>query len=264
MTTHRPTPFLSAALALGFGLLLVGCSSSARTTADRPGLPERFPNHSAAEIQKRIAASADTLRSFSARARITIRTPDRNQSVNAVVRQRQADSLFMSFSKFGVEGGRLLLTPDSVFFFDTRKAVLRTGSVEAAQNIFPAPVASDQLFENMLGLLAPDPTTSWTIEADSTYYYLTSDTGRERYMVDPSRWRVVRYVTETPGGTVSERRLFSDFKAAEGVLVPHRLIFRRPEEDLSAVMTYRQIDFNPSSLPLSIDVPSQVPRKPLR
>lgn len=243
--------------------MVTGCGSSA-PTARSSGIPARFPNHSVDEIHERIARASDTLRTFSAKARVTVQTPQRNQSFNAVVRQQRADSLLMRFRLFGIEGGRLLLTRDSVFFFDTRKAILQVGSTAAAQRIFPAPVSSDRLFENMLGLLAPDPSAPWTLEADSSLYYLSGPQDRERFTVDPSRWRVVRYVEETTSGDVVQQRLFSDFRRVEGLLVPYRIIFRRPMDDLSAVITYREIDLNPSALSFTLDVPPQVPRKPLR
>lgn len=263
MTSLRhsfPGLFLAA---VGASLLLTGCSGSAPTTDSSP-LPDRFPNHRVGQIQRQIQQSTDTLRAFSAKARVTVRSPDQSRSFNAVVRQRRADSLFMRFSLFGVEGGRLLLTPDSVFFYDSRKGVLRVGPSTAVQKIFPAPVDSDQLFENMLGLLAPASASDWSLQADRSLYYLTSASGRERYAVDPTRWRVVRYVKETPDGTVLQKRQFSGFNTVEGIVLPHRLVFQHPADGLSATVTYRTLDLNPARLSLELDVPPQVPRKPFR
>lgn len=256
-------PQLFLLTVLGASVLLTGCSSSA-PTADSSPLPDRFPNHTVAQIQRQIHQSTDTLRAFSAEARVTVRSPEENRSFNAVVRQRRADSLFMRFSLFGVEGGRLLLTSDSLFFYDSRKGVLRVGPSTAVQEIFPAPADSDRLFENMLGLIAPASPADWTLQADRSLYYLSSSSGRERYAVDPTRWRVVRYVKETPDGTVLQKRQFSGFNTVDGIVVPHRLVFQRPADGLSATVTYRTVDLNPSRLPLTLDVPPQVPRKPFR
>jgi hypothetical protein len=250
-------------LIAGLGLLVGGCSSTAPATKD-PTMPDRFPNHKTGQVRGQILQASDTLQSFSATARVAVRSPEQSGTFNAKVRQRRADSLFMQFSKFGFEGGRLLLTQDSVFFFDTREAVLRVGSVAAIQEIFPAPVSSDQFFQNMLGLIAPPPDRSWTLRADSSFYYLSSPSTNERYVVDPTRWRVVRYVKKGPNGTVRRKRLFSDFRRVEGVLMPHRVIFRRPADDLAAVVTYRQVNLNPPRRPLDLDVPPQVSRRPFR
>ena len=264
--TSRP-PFSTShlfALILGTALLIAGCSGSARTTEGPPGLPDRFPDHSLDQIRGQIQGGSDTVRAYAAKARITVQTPDQNRSFNAVVRHRRADSLFMRFSLFGMEGGRLLLTRDSVFFYDTRKAVLRVGPLRDIQQIFPAPVDSDQFFDNMLGVVAPPPKTAWSLQADSSLYYLSDPTDRERYTVDPTRWRVVRYEQKSASGTVLQKRLFSDFRPVEGLILPARLDFQRPAADLRALVTYEEMDLNPPDPSFTLDVPSQVPRKPFR
>jgi len=249
------------ALTVSLSLLIVSCSGSGRT-ATAPGLPDRFPNHSPDEVRTRIAGASDTLHAYTAEARVSVQTPQQNRSFNAVVRHRRADSLFMRVSLFGVEGGRLLLTPDSVFFYDARKAVLRVGPVEATQNLFPAPVSSADFFENMLGVLAPDRRTNWSVAADSTLYYVSAPSDRRRYTVDPTHWRVVRYEERAPDGTVRQKRLFSNFRRVGGVLLPARVIFERPAANVRAVVRYQSMTLNPSDLSFSIDVPSQVPRRP--
>lgn len=264
MPTERfSTVALLLAAAAGISLLLAGCGSSA-PTAESGTLPDLFPNHSVEQIRDAIAPSSDTLHTFSARARITVRSPQERQSFNATVRQRRSDSLFMRFSMLGFEGGRMLLTADSLFFFDTRKAVLRVGSVEEVRNIFPAPIGSNELFQNMLGLVAPAPDAQWTLEADSSLYYLAGGNHRREYVVDPTRWRVVRYLKERDDGTVLQERHFSDFRRVDNILIPHQIVFRRPVDGLSAVMTYRDVRLNPSGLSFDLDVPPQVPRRPFQ
>jgi hypothetical protein len=257
------SPSLLLILTLGSVLFIAGCGGSA-PTAGTTELPDRFPNHSADQIQRRIQGATDTLRTYTAKARVTVQSSGQTRSFNAVVRHRRADSLFMRFSLFGVEGGRLLLTRDSVFFYDSRKAVLRVGPVQAVQHIFPAPVGSDQFFDTMLGLLAPEPRTSWSVQADSSLYYVAGPADRERYTVDPTRWRVVRYEQRSPAGTVLEKRLFSEFRPVEGLVLPAQLIFQRPAADLRAVVAYRSMDLNPSDPSFAFDVPPEVPRKPFR
>jgi len=170
----------------------------------------------------------------------------------------------MRFSLFGFEGGRMLLTPDSVFVYDSRAPSLRVGPVADARELFPAPVTSDQVFENLLGLIAPDGTTAWTVEADSTLYYLSNDPETRVWTVDPRRWRVVRYERRAPDGTVLEVRRFGNFTSVNGVALPRSVTFRRPPDALSAELNYNEIQLNPSGLSFELDVPRSVPRSPLQ
>lgn len=257
----RPSRLLFFAVACSLGLL--GCSGPASTRAPS-ALPAAFPDHSASEIRAFLEQPIDTLQQFAADARVSVRTPAENRSFNAQIRQEKADSLFMRFSLFGFEGGRMLLTPDSVFFYDSRKQTLRVGPVAKAQQILPAPVASDEVFANMLGLVAPSGPTNWTVTSDSSHYFLSDPTGREQWTVDPRRWRVVRYTRTSDDGTLLEERRFSKFESAQGVLLPHRVVFRRPSENLKAQIDYKQIQLNPSGLSFALGAPANVPRKPLR
>jgi hypothetical protein len=169
----------------------------------------------------------------------------------------------MRFTLFGMEGGRMLMTPDSVFFYDRRRSTLRVGPITEAQRLLPAPVASDEAFANMLGVVAPDPGTDWTVTADSSLYQLTDPSGRRQWTVDPSRWRTVRYVETTPDGRVVERRSFSNFRLVDGVVVPHTVVFRRPPDNMMAQINYENIRLNPSGLSFELGVPSSMPRKPI-
>lgn len=122
----------------------------------------------------------------------------------------------------------------------------------------------------MLGLIAPDSSTEWSVQADSSFYYVSSDGSvssanhESQYLVDPIRWRVVRYVRQNANGTVLEKRHFSDFRFTEGVLIPHRVVFQRPIDDLSANLSYEHVNLNPSELSLSLDVPARIPRRPFQ
>lgn len=193
-----------------------------------------------------------------------VRSPQQRRSFNAQIRHRRADSLFMRVSLFGFEGGRLLLTPDSVFFYDARKNTLRTGGIDQAQQLLPAPIATDAVFENLLGLLAPGPETQWRVEADSSLYYVSNTSETETWTVDPSRWRVVRYTRESADGTVLDVRRYGNFQSVQGTSLPHSVTFRRPADDQSATITYKEFRLNPSELSLSLGVPAEVPRRPLR
>lgn len=260
MTVRRTLPVLVAA---ALAVALLSCSGAESTRA--PGaLPSAFPTHSSSEIRAEIQRPTDSLRRFRARARVRVEAPGQNRSFDADIRQERADSLFMRFSLFGFEGARMLLTPDSVFVYDSRKNTLRVGPVAEAQRVLPAPVASDEVFENLLGLIAPGPEERWSVEADSAFYHLSNPSGTEEWTVDPRRWRVVRYRRTSPEGTVLEVRRYSDFQSVQGVTLPSTVTFRRPSDDLRARIEYKRIQLNPTGLSFGLGVPASAPRKPLQ
>lgn len=259
--SHFRLSVLISGLIFVFGV--VGCSSS--ESARAPGvLPDAFPNHSSSEIRSLLTQASDTLHQFSAEARVHAETPKENRSFNAEIRQQRADSLFMRFSLFGFEGGRMLLTPDSVFVYDSRKQTLRVGAVKDAQQVLPVPVAADDVFANMLGIIAPDGHTRWTVRADSAHYYLTDPSQQREWTIDARNWRVLRYKKTDGNGALIEERRFSNHKTVQGLRLPHRVVFQRPQENLKARIDYERIQLNPSDLTFKLEAPANIPRTPLR
>lgn len=240
----------------------MGCSGP-ESTRSPTALPDAFPDHSSSDIRSRLLQASDTLHQFSAKARVNVQTPKENRSFNAEIRQERADSLFMRFSLFGFEGGRMLLTPDSVFVYDSRKQTLRVGGVDAVQQLFPVPV-TDNVFENMLGLVVPDNHTDWSVRADTAHYYLTDPAQRREWTVDPGTWRVLRYTKTNANGTLLEERRFSNYKMVQGISLPHRVVFQRPQENLKARIDYEGIQLNPSDLSFELGAPADIPRRTLR
>lgn len=255
-------PRLLAGPILALVVFVVGCTGSGATRST--DAPADFPNHSAGQIHQQIALATDTLSSYTATARLIVDAPQRSGQFSAVVHQRRNDSLYMSLSPgFGVEAARMLVTSDSFFVYDRINRQLSYGSVETAQQHVPLPVSSEEVFDNMLGILAPNPAHAWQVEADEDYYYLTDATGRHHYTVDPSRWRVIRYEERNGEGELVETREFSEFDTVDGLTFPHRLTLRRPLDDASASLYYQDLRLNPDSLSFELDVGNDVRRVPL-
>jgi hypothetical protein len=251
------------ALTVALALTALGCRSTASTAAGE--LPARFPNHSADQIRQQILLGADTLRAFTAKARVSIDAPSRSGQFSATIRQRRGDSLFMSLSPgLGIEAARILVTPDSVFIYDRINQRLRYGSLQEAQSRLPAPLAVGRGFDVLLGFMAPNAGSQWTVSADSTTYRLATPGGRRKLVVDPTRWRATRYTRYAADSTLMEERTFSEFTTFDGVTIPRRIQVRRTDPDVSASVFYREVRLNPGSLSFDLDVRRSAKRIPLQ
>lgn len=256
----RPSfPQVLLVLLLASVVGLAGCSGS-KSTADAPGLPDAFPNHSAQQIHTLITARSDTLNGFRANARMTVRSPRQSGSFNAEIRQARADSLWMRMSRFGFEGARLLITRDSFFVHNRMENQMMVGTVDEAQQFLAAPVTSEDAFVNMLGLVSPDPDVEWTVKTDSLRYYLKSPSGRQTYAINPMNWRVTRYARVNAEGDVIEERLFGEFETVDGVVLPTRVVFRNRPEEAFVMLAYENLTLNPEALSFDFRVPPDVPR----
>lgn len=243
-------------------LAVAGCATSRTANEARPGLPAGFPNHSAPEIQRHLLQGTDSLQAFKGKANLTVNSPDQRGTFSAQINHRRGDSLYMTLSPgLGIEAVRMLVTPDSFYVYNRIEKQLTYGSIRDAEAVLPAALTVDDLFANLTGTLAPSPNREWTVEADTSYYHLTS--GLQSYVVDPTTWRVVRYVKRSPSGEIVEERRFSEFDRFGSLYLPRRIIFRRPAEDTNAVLYYRDLTLNPRRLQFDLRVSSSAERRPV-
>ena len=240
--------------------LLSACGSSA-PVIEEGTLPDAFPNHSPTDIRQAVQRTADTLTAFDSEVRMQLNSPTQDRSFRATLRQRRADSLWMDVrGPLGINAARMLVTPDSFYVHNRIDDELAVGPVESAQQVLPVPVSSETLFQNLLGLLVPPNGADWSLRHDDALYHLEDDEGRYTYSVDPSIWRVVRFVERDEDGSVVDERVFTDHTQVEGVLLPTRVMLRRPNDGVRALLTYRSITLTPESLSFPFDVPSDVQR----
>ena len=253
-------------LALPAALWIAGCGPKPPPDLQAE-LPDAFPNHTVEDIHTRIRLSSDTLTSFRADARLLLESPEQSGRFSAEIRDRRGDSLYMSISLSGlgikVEGARALVTPDSFFLYDRRDNALLYGSLDEAADQLPPVLTGDDVFLNLLGIVAPEPDVAWQLEADSAYYYLRDAEGLRSYQIDPAVWRVARYEERTPDGTLVEERVFSRFGEFDGVLLPRSVVLRRPQDASSAALFYNDITLNPPSLSFDLRVSSDAERRPV-
>lgn len=224
-------------------------------------MPDAFPNHSSTDIQQAVRQTTDTLTAFDSEVRMELKSPMRDGRFRATLRQRRSDSLWMDVrGPLGINAARMLVTPDSFYVHNRIDNELAVGPIESVQQMLPVPVSSETLFHNLLGLLVPPNGADWSLRHDDALYHIEDDEGRYTYSVDPSIWRVVRFVERDEDGAVVDERVFTDHTRVEGVLLPTRVVLHRPNDGVRALVTYRSITLTPESLSFPFDVPSDVQR----
>jgi len=256
--------FLTGLAGLLALLLVAGCGTTGPAGDIRTEMPDAFPNHTSAQIQEQLPSVADSLTSIRIRSGMTLRSPEQSGSFSAEVRYRRADSLFMTISPgFGIEAARMLVTADSFYLYNRIERSLTLGTLREADRVMPLPMDSAEVLPNLLGFLRPDPGITWEPTPSGDLYRLTSPDGRERYFVDPTLWRVVRYELRDSDGAIVEDRTFSEFDRVGGVVIPRRVVFRRPQHESSATLTIRDLNVNRTDLSFALNVSDSVRRVPL-
>ncbi len=259
-----------SATVIGAGAL-TGCRSLSPPGASLPAddgtshMPAAYPNHSLQDVLSRIPDLPAEFQEIAAEASVNVASPEESGRFTARISWRRADSMLIRIRfPLGIEGARVLITPDSAYVWDRIEKTLIVGTPTTIEAVLPVAVAGTDLVSLATGFVrpgaagaamdagmgagaAPDP-ASWTLRADSLYYELTRTDGSERLLVDPSRWRVVYAEYRNSEGQIQEQRWYTAFADMGGYLVPRRVSLSQPLRDTRIIMSLNRFDVSPGRL----------------
>lgn len=250
------------ALVVGSSILSAGCASTRGADGARSGGSGPLSaGLTAAEIVDRLPSYPAELDTLEAEADVQVSAPEENGRFRARIAYRRADSMLIRVRfPLGIEGARVLVTPDSAFVYDRIEKQLIAGTPETISAALPVAVAGTDLVDMATGFYEPDPAAEWRIAADSVQLVLERMDGRVRMIIDPDRWRVTHLQLRSSEGTILEERWYMNFTLFNQILLPRRMALSRPSEDTRLTMVLRDLDASPGTMSFDLDVDSDVRR----
>ena len=239
------------------GALAVSCATTLPPALD---LPEGFPGHTKDEVLRNVRTSIpDTISTLEGNASLSIASALYSGTAQAHITIHREDTLLATLSgtPLRIEFGTLLLTPDSVLFFNRLENTLYFGGRAQLEALLPSIMLQEPIFDRVLGNLTPLRTGS-VMTSDSTSYFL--EQGAEVFRVDPRHWRAVHYTRLLSARETVESVTFDSFNAPQSVSVPHRVTWEYEPHNLRIMIRFKEIILNPPSLQLNFDVPATAKR----
>ena len=237
--------------------LIAGCSTT-RSTVETPNTPSL----SIEEIFSQLHTAADIPESeVQIDASFSVKAPVFTGNLSAAISHRKGDSLYarLSATMLRVDAGRLLVTPDSFFFYHRIEKQVLYGPNDAVNQLLPGLLDGDQVFERLLGTLTPDPASSWSVEQIGDNIYLHRSDQMLRYIINAETWRVAVREEYLEDGTLIETLRFDDYKTSGVHSLPHRISLQRRDVDASVSATYNSVILNPGAMEFEFEVPPDVP-----
>jgi hypothetical protein len=242
-------------LLIFFALIFsLGCASSRPVTGPSSQLPDGFPDHSVQDILGHLPAYPPALQRIAAEARVALSAPDESGQFTARIIYHHPESLLVRVTfPLGIEGARVLSTPEQAWVYDRIEKVVWTGSPERVAAVLPGAVAGTDLVPLATGFEQPDRRVAWRLDVDSTLYLLSHPDGTIRYTVDPSIWRIVAVRERDAQGSIVEQRWYTDFVTVDGIRLPRRMALIRPLDSLRISMAFQRFDPDPET-PFNFDL----------
>jgi len=197
--------------------------------------------------------------SIKAEGSLSMKTPlYTGPTMRAEITHRRADSLLMVFRLYGIEGGRMLITRDSLFFYDRLTKTLSARS--SNHPALPPLLRIDHALEQMLGLIRPSDQTDLQLKITSDGVVLEDSLLRRAYTIDPEYWRIVHVAQMDTSGNLLDALYYSDFFSVDRFYFPRRVIYRNPAQDINIILSYRSITVNTPVSPMSLNLPEDIAR----
>lgn len=251
---------MTSRLVLLLALALAGCLPRGPLVRDAPEgeAPAGYPDQPLDVVIGSVEASVAAVQSVAADGDLAYRSPTESQTASFGLRARLADSVVVTVrGPLGIEGGRALLTADSVFVVNRLQDQFLLGPLSAADAVVPGASVDGRIARAALGLLVPERDVAWSLVAADGVYRLTGrlpgGAGSRSYTVDPSVWRVVRVVEFDAGGRQVGEQTAEAFDTVDGVVLPRRV--RLAGAGTTIELEHRRLVVNPDDLRLRFTRP---------
>lgn len=209
---------------------------------------------------------------WTAKAKVTLRSPAANLSFNMSIRAEQGKTLWFSANAFGLmEVARGIVTPDSVMALDKFNNRCYTGGTQSLGNYVPFQMELAQLQHFLMGRVFWDSLglNQMRHVGDSTYV----DGFQDDTQFSVATWQKYflhrAHLNQNSGQTTlnlenSDFRLVGDTKIGFRKLLNSKQIVDKKEEKSSLEIEFTRFEFVAAKPEMPLDLPSDCERQAIR
>ena len=193
-------------------LLVAGCSVRGKDGVDGLTRTTKAPR-----VVKELSKNAFATEFLEGSARIKLESDELNVGGTATIRLERDKAIWMSVKKFGFEGARALIRPDSFFVYNRLKGEYTAEPLSYIEEKYQVPAEFDLLQQIILGN-AIFFTRDLDLKSNGDRYELSGQDSRyaTAYVVDGRGFKLERMDLEEVGKGRRVTILNSDFQPVEG------------------------------------------------
>lgn len=179
--------------------LLCGILFFSACKTPKGGQGSKLKNRSAEYVQKQMVQNQFNADWISAKAKIKFADADRSMTVFSNIKIQKDSVIWLNAKAFGIEAGRVLIRPDSIFVIDRLNKKYMAKDIFWLQDEFGLPVD----FKGLQAMLMGNPiffNSDLTVEKDSLNYVLGGENDRYKtaYKADGLTFKLVEMLISQP------------------------------------------------------------------
>jgi len=167
--------------------------------------------------------------------------------------------IWVSFSMLGIEGARVLATPDSVYFMNKLEKQYFIGDYASLEKRVGFPVSFTLLQDMFIGNLSVEADKLNFVSSSGENFVYQAVTGSPlatKYTLSGNQNKVTNVELSHPGGTTA-RLMYSEFETTASKKVPHHLSVTSNSSFLKTLdLNHDAIEVNPGSPSFSFTIPA--------
>jgi len=184
---------LNILLILSCIFLFAACKTPQRARGSQ------LKKRSAEYVQKQMVQNQFVAETVSAKAKIKFADADRSMTVFSSIKMQKDSLIWLNAKAFGIEAGRVLIRPDSIFVLDRLNKQYMAKDIWWLQDEFGLPVD----FNGLQAMLFGNPiffNSDMTIEKDSVHYVLggKNDRYETAYKANGLTFKLVEMLISQP------------------------------------------------------------------
>lgn len=195
-------------------------------------------------------------KSIQGRARVQLSTPEEQERLIVQFAATHDESALRIRNTLGIEGGRIHMTQDSMLIYDRLKSSAWKVSREEGEMFFVQGISGINIME----ILYPDFSEDFRSRIhESEHSYLLRTQSGKQYIISKEDYSLQKVILQDTEFRIWHEFNFSHHQHGDGYHYPARVQILSSDRKSNIFMLIQSVEFNPSDLHFSPDIPENIP-----
>jgi len=245
---------------LGYCCFALPACKTRKVALDKTNKPTNKPNSSekgtGLAFLKKLEATTMDFQTLAFKGKARYQSPDDNQTVQYKLHLEKNKRIWVSVSLIGIEGARMLITPDTIKILDRINRQYRIVDFAYLSKEAQMPINFTMLQKVLLAEPPIEPAITKIISQTTELIRLSSQNGEQQLELDvsPVLFKLLGLRADNSKTKQQASMTFERFGDVEGKQLPFALQMKA--ETLQLSLEHQKIVFNPTDITFNFTIPN--------
>lgn len=208
-----------------------------------------------AEIVAQLPRNEPAIRTVKGKAKSFVSEPNHSDRATVLFESNRDSSRVTFKNRIGIQGGEMLVSPDSVLIYNKIDKYARKFAVEPGQLTQVDGLASINII-SLLNYRVRARDVSSVLENEDSYLLILKD--RSRVYVGRESMRVSRVLSGPQRDVPYSQIDYAAYGDIEGFTIPRKITIYSTDRQSKVVLLLQDLEINPSTIDLELTIPENI------